>query len=91
MCPFMVSSHFGFVVNVVVVKRIFLLSCSYSRAQRVQLNKTQLLFEMSLVKTKHSEIFKQTSDELTVIGTSVLNIKCITLVGFVSLQPNILK
>lgn len=46
---------------------------------------------MSLVKTKHSEIFKQTSDELPVIGTSVLNLKCITPVGFVSLQPNILK
>lgn len=30
---------------------------------------------MSLVKTKPPEIFKQASDELTVIGTRVLTIK----------------
>lgn len=32
MCPFIVSSHFGFVVHVLVVKMVFLLSCSYACA-----------------------------------------------------------
>lgn len=41
-----------------------------------------------LSKLNTSEIFEQTSDELAVIGSSVLNIKYITLVGFVSLYIN---